>query len=304
MIYNWNIIGHEKQLNQLESDITSGNISHAYLLVGPGHIGKYTVAKKLASILQCENNFCGVCPTCIQVRKGSHIDTMEFPNNHESIKIDQVREIISRCNMSGQSRYKIVMLQSLGRMTPEASNALLKTLEEPPPRTIFIMTTTNIREILPTILSRARVMRFHLFSYDFIKDMIKSKYPETDEEKIDQVARLSLGRTGQAIDLMDEQDKFAESLKLYKDISHLLETPNIVERFSYVEGLLENEKAMDSFLNIMTHVLRNRMLESDTAQNNLDTQKLMDMIASVQEAKVLIGKNVNARLTLENLMLY
>lgn len=298
MIYNWNIIGHEKQLNMLENDIATGNVAHSYLLWGPGHIGKYTVAKKLASILQCENNFCGVCPACVQIRKGSHIDTMEFENNHESIKIDQIRDVISRCNMSSQSRYKIVILQSIGRMTMEAANAFLKTLEEPLPKTIFIMTTSNVREVLPTIVSRTRLMRFHLFSFEFLVQMLRDMYPEAEEEKLEQVARLSLGRAGQAIDLMDQPDKFAYYLKLYKDISYLLETDNIVERFSYVEHILENDKMTSDFLNVMTHVLRSRMLHKGE-----NKKKIMNMIAKAQEAVILLKKNVNARLTLENLML-
>ncbi|HPU95058.1 MAG TPA: AAA family ATPase [Candidatus Gracilibacteria bacterium] len=310
MIYNWNIIGHEKQLMQLEKDISSGNVSHAYLLWGPGHIGKYTVAKKLASILQCENNFCGVCSTCLQIRKGSHIDTMEFENNHEALKIEHVREIISRCNMSPQGKYKVVILQSIGRMTTEAANALLKTLEEPPNNTIFIMTTSNIREVLPTILSRSRIVRFHLFPHDFLIQMLKKKYLNIDDEKIDQAARLSLGRAGFAIDLMEQPEKFADYLKLYKDISYLLETDNIVERFSYVENILDDEKRddgasnirTDDFLNVMTHVLRTRMIEF-ASKKGVDVRALIDMIAKVQDASSSLKKNVNARLLLENLML-
>jgi len=200
MIYNWNIIGHDKQLKMLEADIESGNLAHSYLLYGAGHVGKYTVAKKLASILQCENNFCGVCPTCIQIRKGIHLDTMEYENNKEALKIDQIREIISRCNMSSQSRYKVVVLQSIGRMTVEASNALLKTLEEPPGRTLFIMTTSNVQEVLPTILSRSRLIKFHLFSTEFLANKLRELYPESTEETINQVAKLSLGRAGRALD--------------------------------------------------------------------------------------------------------
>ncbi len=309
MIYNWNIIGHDKQLEQLETDISTGNISHAYLLCGPGHIGKYTVAKKIASILQCENNFCGVCPTCVQIRKGSHIDTMEFENNHESLKIDQIRDIIARCNMSPQGKYKIVILQSIGRMGLDAANALLKTLEEPPPRTIFIMTTSNIREILPTVLSRTRVIRFHLFPHEFLMQMLKKRYPNIEDEKLAQAAKLSLGRAGLAIDLMEQPEKFADYLKLYKDISYLLETNNIVERFSYIDNILEDEKRDDGatsvrtsdFLNVMTHVLRTRMIESE--EKGVDVRGLIDMIARVQDASFLLKKNVNAKLLLENLML-
>ena len=300
MIYNWNIIGHDKQLKMLEADIESGNLAHSYLLYGAGHVGKYTVAKKLASILQCENNFCGVCPTCIQIRKGIHLDTMEYENNKEALKIDQIREIISRCNMSSQSRYKVVVLQSIGRMTVEASNALLKTLEEPPGRTLFIMTTSNVQEVLPTILSRSRLIKFHLFSTEFLANKLRELYPESTEETINQVAKLSLGRAGRALDLMNQPEMLAYFLKLYKDTLYLLDTDNIVEKFEYVENLVEDEKMKNDFLNVMTHVLRNKMLEANPGR---ERKGFIEMAAKVQEAFILLKKNVNARLVLENLML-
>ena len=303
MIYNWNIIGHEKQLKMLESDIESGNLSHSYLLCGPGHVGKYTVAKKLASILQCENNFCGQCPICTQIRKGSHIDTMEYENNREALKIGQIREVISRCNMSTPSRYKIVILQSIGRMTPEAANAFLKTLEEPPERTIFIMTTSHVREILPTIVSRTRLLKFHLFSSTFLAEKLRELYPDSDEEIISKVAKLSLGRTGQALDLMNRPDKLANSLKLYKDILYLLDTDNIVDRFAYVDELAENEELRRDFLGVMTHVLRSKLLEKE-ALNDRDLRgSLIKTVSKVQEAGILLRQNVNTKLVLENLML-
>ena len=300
MIYNWNIIGHDKQLKMLEADIESGNLAHSYLLYGAGHVGKYTFAKKLASILQCENNFCGVCPTCIQIRKGIHLDTMEYENNKEALKIDQIREIISRCNMSSQSRYKVVVLQSIGRMTVEASNALLKTLEEPPGRTLFIMTTSNVQEVLPTILSRSRLIKFHLFSTEFLANKLRELYPESTEETINQVAKLSLGRAGRALDLMNQPEMLAYFLKLYKDTLYLLDTDNIVEKFAYVENLVEDEKMKNDFLNVMTHVLRNKMLEANPGR---ERKGFIEMAAKVQEAFILLKKNVNARLVLENLML-
>jgi DNA polymerase-3 subunit delta' len=311
MIYNWNIIGHEKQLNMLENDISTGNLSHAYFLCGPSHVGKYTVAKKLAHILQCPNNFCGTCPVCVQVRKGSHLDTMEYANNHESIKIEQVREIIGRCSMSGQSNYKIVLLQSVGRMTNDAANCLLKTLEEPPPRTVFIMTASHIREILPTIVSRARVLKFHAFSVKFLTEKLREMFPTSEEETLNNVAQLALGKTGQAIDLMNNPDELAYHLKLYKDVLYLLETQNVVERFRYVEELVEDESRRRDFLNIMLHVLREKMLEeSGKNGSGLRTQgahragfQPRCWISSVENAKSLLKQNVNARLVLENLML-
>jgi len=298
MIYNWNIIGHEKQLEMLEADIESGNLAHSYLLCGPSHVGKYTVAKKLAYILQCPNNFCGNCPTCTQIRKGSHIDVMEFPNNHESLKIEQVREIIGRAMMSSQSKYKIIILQTIDRMTPEAANCFLKTLEEPPEGTVFIMTTSHIREILPTIVSRSRTVRFHSFSVEYLVKILREKHPDIEDEVIENVAKLALGKTGKALDLMEQPDELVYNLKLYKDVLYLLATDNIVERFKYVEELLEDDKKLRDFLNVMLHVLRSKMLE-DRGQSG----KVNRLISNVENAKKFLRQNVNARLVLENLML-
>ena len=295
MIYNWNIIGHEKQLKMLEGDIASGNLAHAYLLCGPSHVGKYTVAKKLAHTLQCPNNFCGKCATCTQVRKGSHIDTMEYPNNRESIKIELVRGVVARSTMSGQSAYKAVLLQSIERMTPEAANCFLKTLEEPPAKTVFIMTTSHVREILPTIVSRSRIMRFHLFSIEYLTKVLREQFPDSDPEEIDNVAKLSLGKTGKALDLMNEPDKLAYNLKLYKDVLYLLDTDNIVERFRYVEGLMEDDRKRRDFLNVMLHVLRNKLLVDGS-------DRFIRLISNVENAKSFLKQNVNTRLVLENLM--
>jgi DNA polymerase III subunit delta' len=300
MIYNWNIIGHEKQLEMLERDIESGNLSHSYLLHGPGHVGKYTVAKKLASILQCENNFCGKCPVCTQIRKGGHVDTMEYENNREAIKIGDMREIISRCNMSTPSAYKIVILQSIGRMTPEAANAFLKTLEEPPPRTVFIMTTSHIRDLLPTIVSRTRVLKFHLFSTQLLEEKMKELHPDIEALVLQNIAKLSLGRAGRAIDLINQPDMLAYFMKLYKDILYILDTTNVVERFSYVEDLVDDEKMRRDFLGVMSHVLRSKILEPNSSEIK---GKAIEMVAKVQEAGILLRQNVNTRLVLENLML-
>lgn len=300
MIYNWNIIGHEKQLDMLEHDISSGNLAHAYLLCGPSHVGKYTVAKKLAYILQCPNNFCGKCPTCVQIRKGSHIDTMEYPNDRESIKIEQVRDIVARASMSSQSRYKVVLMQSIERMTPEAANCFLKTLEEPTEKTVFIMTTSHIREILPTMVSRSRIIRFHAFSTQFLAEMLQRAYPESDAETIDNVSRLALGKTGSALDLMNQPDLLASNLKLYKDVLFLLSTENIVEKFKYLDDIAEDDGKRRDFLNVMLHVLRSKLLETPRGD---ESNRFIRLISAVENAKSSLKQNVNTRLVLENLML-
>lgn len=298
MKYNWSIIGHEKQLLQIEKDLESGNLAHAYLLSGPNSVGKNTVAKKMAGILQCENDFCHNCNACTQIEKGCHVDTVVFEDDGESIKIETVRKILERLSMTRQAPYKILLVQSLERMGVEAANSFLKMLEEPPERTIFIMTTDNVRLILPTILSRVRVVQFNSVSHLYLREKLKSLYPERDAETLETVSLLSMGKTGKAVHLMEHPESLAEYLKIYHDIQNFFAYKSVVERFSYIEEMAEDPKKIETFINILTHVVRSQMLELKK-----DSPKQIKALSKINEAAMLLKKNVNVRLVLENLML-
>jgi len=298
MKYNWSIIGHERQLRNIEHDIESGNLSHAYLLAGPNSIGKYTVAKKMAGILQCENNFCHECPTCIQVNKGSHIDTFEIVDDKESIKIDQVRSLVEKLSMTRQSKYKIVMIQTLERMTIEAFNSFLKILEEPPTKTIFILTTNDMNALPPTIVSRVRTIKFNIVSAAYLEDKLRALYPTCDDETIKQVSLFSLGKTGKAIHLIEDSSALAEYVKIYHDVQNFLSHKNIADRFSYVEELSADDSKVEKFFNILKHILRSKLLEEKS-----NDKKYANALSKIDEAGILLKKNVNIRLVLENLML-
>jgi len=302
MKYNWSVIGHEKELKQIESDIETGNVSHGYLLAGPNSIGKFTVAKKMAGILQCNNNFCHECPTCIQIQKGGHLDTMEILDNGESIGIDEMHTLVERLNMSKQSNYKICLIQSVERMTVAAANRFLKTLEEPPSDTIFIMTTNSMRLVLPTILSRARVITFRSVSAKYLEELLKQTYPDKDDESIKQASIFSLGRIGKAVHFMTNPDSLSQYIAIYHDVQNFLEFKSVIGRFSYVDSLLEDEdtaeRKISVFLDILTHVLRSKSLENPSA-----AKKYINTLSKVDEHAILLRKNVNKRLVLENLML-
>ncbi len=298
MKYNWSIIGHEKQLQQIELDINSGNLAHAYLLAGPNSVGKHTVAKKLAGILQCENDFCHKCKTCIQVEQGSHIDTMEFIDNKESIKIEDVRKIIERAFMTSQSLHKVFLIQSIERMTTEASNSFLKVLEEPPEGTVFILTTNNLRELLSTVVSRVRIIKFNTVSANYLINKLSELYPDCDKETIKKVSLFSLGKTGAALRLIENPDVLANYLKVYNDVQNFLEYKSAVDRFSYVGDIVDEPSKIEVFLNIMTHILRSKILEGDKK-----TEKYLNTLLKIEETGMLLKKNINSRLALENLML-
>lgn len=301
MKYNWSIIGHEKQLQQIEKDIASGNLAHAYLLSGPNSVGKNTVAKKMAGILQCGNDFCHSCNTCLQISKGCHVDTVNFEDNGESIKIEEVRKIVERLNMTRQARYKILLIQSLERMTTEAANSFLKMLEEPPEKTIFIMTTDNVRLILPTILSRVRIVKFNSVSVSYLREKLLELYPDSDKKALETASLLSMGKTGKAVHLMEHPDSLANYLKIYHDIQNFLTYRSVTERFAYVEEMTADPTKIDIFMEILTHVLRGRMLEG--VGHSGQSSKCVKGLSKIDEAAMLLKKNINVRLVLENLML-
>lgn len=299
MIYNWNIIGHEKQLLSLERDIQGGNLSHAYLFSGPEQVGKYTVAKKMAHILQCADNYCHTCPTCIQVDKGYHSDTIELKNNGESIKIEEIRDIIARLNMSAQSRYKIFLAESIERLTLDAANCLLKTLEEPTPDTIFLFTTGTLYDIPQTILSRVRVVPFHLLDEKTLSQDIQPMFPLLPEEQVKEATSFALGRSGKAIGLLNDAEKFASHRHIYQELQLLLQGSPYAERFTFLQGILEDDLKINDFLDILLHVLRRELLKDGSSR-----RMFIDLIRRTEESRRLLKKNVNSRLTLENLLLH
>lgn len=301
--YNWSIIGHESALLRVEQDVSSGNIFHAYLLAGPNSVGKFTVAKKLAGILQCEQDFCHECKTCLQIEKGSHIDTVEMIDDGESIKIEEMRDLIQRANLTRQSRYKVFIIQSIERMTTEAANSFLKILEEPPAFTVFILTTNNLAEILPTIVSRVRAIKFNNVSAGFLTQKMKELYPLVDDETVHKVSLFSLGQTGRAINLMENPDALAKHVAVYHLVQNFLQSKSIYDRFSFVDDLLREEHDLRLFLGILTNVVRTKLLEGDGDEAEAHAASYLELLAEIEKANMWLKTNVNDRLILENLML-
>ncbi len=300
MKYSWSIIGHEKQLERIESDIESGNLAHAYLLSGPNSVGKHTVSKKMAGILQCENDFCHDCKTCLQVSKGSHIDTIELIDDKNSLKIEEMRKVMDRLNMSRQSKYKVLIIQSIERMTTEAANSFLKMLEEPPPKTIFILTTNDVNSVIETLISRVRIIKFGVVSSEYLYSELKKLYPEADEDSIHKACLFAMGKTGKALNLLENPEVLAEYMEIYHKTQNILNSRNIAERFLYVEELSVEKEKTTIFFNILTHVLRSKMLDEKSYDLRI---KYTNSLSKIAETAMLLKRNINFKLALENLML-
>lgn len=300
MLYQWNIIGHEKELSHLEHDVQHQALHHAYLFVGPEKIGKSRVAKTLANILQCPNNFCHQCSTCTLIEKKSHPDTIEMEDNGESIKISEIRDLISRLNMTSQSLHKILLIENMGRLTPEATNALLKILEEPPPQTVFLFTAHHIKEVMPTIASRMRIIHFKKLPDEVLEDALRAQHPEIDETLLDKVILLSLGRSGKALQLINEPEKLKELSDLYTRIQFLDEQASLATRMLAAQEISADPRRLEIFLSLLTVYLRARLLRETASAKR---EKIISIIETVARIKYLMESNVNPRLALEHLML-
>ena len=161
MDFDWNIIGHKKQLEFLATALKQDRVAHAYTFAGPEGIGKRTVARRFAQILLCENNSaCGLCIQCKSFLAGNNADMIELVSS-DSIKIEQVRELIYKLSLKPyMARCKVAVIDNAENLTGDAANALLKSLEEPKEQTVIILISAVPDRLPKTVLSRTQKLIF------------------------------------------------------------------------------------------------------------------------------------------------
>ena len=200
--------GQSAHIARLHSDFERGVFVHAYLLAGPKGTGKRSVARLCAMTALCKGQKkpCGVCGPCRRVLAGTHPDvhTVEPEKGKKTIGVDVLREAIDEVGTkSFEDGAKIMLFPEAERMTPAAQNCLLKTLEEPPAGTVFFLMTDQPGALLPTIVSRCRVIRFHPLSVeDAARRLVALGGPE---ESAMRRARMAEGCVGQALAIEEER---------------------------------------------------------------------------------------------------
>src|SRR3989338_7871543 len=153
--------------------------------------------------------------------------------------------------MTSQSAYKILLIQNIGRLTDEAANCLLKILEEPPSRTIFLFTVSHLRDVMPTIISRMRTVKFSKLEDGLLRTALRERYPHVDDETLNRVLALSLGRSGHAIKLMENPEAFAKILEQYRTIEFLSENASYAARFMAMQNLSQDPQELKVFLELL-----------------------------------------------------
>jgi DNA polymerase III subunit delta' len=208
------ILGHEAQTDAFSRAVGRGRLAHAYLFVGLPGIGKRWFAQELAKALLCERGTgrdgsglaaCDQCPDCKQVAAGSHPDLFMTgrPEDKLELPIEVMRELCDNFYLkSARGRGRIAILDDADDLNEEGANCFLKTLEEPPPRSVLILIGSTVDRQLPTVVSRCQVVRFAPLREEQVVDILKQHNLENAAEAT-RLARLSGGSPGLALELAD-----------------------------------------------------------------------------------------------------
>jgi DNA polymerase-3 subunit gamma/tau len=201
----------------LQNAILTDRVSHAYIFSGPRGSGKTTLARILAKALNCPNRKdfepCCTCESCVSIDKGNHPDVVELDaaSNRGIDEIRRIRDAVVFKPMMGL--YKVYIIDEFHMLTREAFNALLKTLEEPPERVVFVLATTNLERVPPTIISRCQLIEFRSFKEDDILQQLKfvasKENVPIDEDALKLIAKRASGGMRDALTLFEQVSSYA-----------------------------------------------------------------------------------------------
>jgi DNA polymerase-3 subunit delta' len=325
LAHPWPVYGHDWAVEQLRKSIAYRRVRHAYLITGPESVGKNTLAHALALALNCTHpdeaaRPCMECRSCRLVMSGNHPDMLysEQDATTGALKIDAIRAVMHRLAMKPfEARYRIAIFESFDQAQPRAQDALLKTLEEPPPNALLILTATRVEALLPTILSRSQIIHLRPVPLAAVRDVLVERCgAESDHAEL--LARLSGGRLGWAIGALHD-DSLLQERETALDALEDCISRDRAGRFNLAQELGQDKLALGPVLELWQTYWRDLLLltrGSRVPPANSDRlvrlQQLAihlsadDVLAALRATRTLLDLlryNINVRLALEVMFL-
>ena len=279
------VVGHKDILKYISSAVENNRVSHAYILNGERGSGKKMLANLFAMTLLCEtgdNEPCGKCHSCKQAESGNHPDIIRVPHEKpNSISVDDIRTQVNNTVdiKPYQGPYKVYIIPQADMMTPQAQNAILKTIEEPPSYAVFLLLTENAETLLPTINSRCVMLKLRNIKDTLIKKYLMENL-EIPDYKADMCTAFAQGNMGRAI-MLANSDHFneirEEAVQLLKHISEM----ELNEIVAAVKNISVYKLEITDYLDIIMIWYRDVLLYKATKE--IDKVVFKDQLQSIKE---------------------
>ncbi len=319
------VIGQQQAVTQLAAMARSENIPAALLLTGMEGVGKCFTAFQLAQVVNCRHaapdDACGVCPDCRQIARRVHPDVLLVEAEKNQIKIDQIRELHHYLGFAPlNGRFKVVIINDAHLLNAVAANALLKTLEEPPDQTLFILVTHRQQLLLPTILSRCISLSFKPLSHDVLRQILASREKDVDVKSMDQAIALGGGSVSRAQYFLDEnrlvwcnnflaricalsaenfEDIFALADEIGKDAENVEVSHYVLETFVRDALILANSSDVNGL--VLFHAGQLELLRKFAA--NRTPEELVFWLEELNRLQSRLLFNINIKLAWEALLM-
>lgn len=316
------LVGQERAVRLLQRGLKTGRTAHAYLFTGPEGIGKRTAALALAQALNCQQgdameNGCGVCLSCRKVARGLHPDVQVIGPEGAALKIEQVRALEADAVLGPyEGRRKVFILDSAEKLTEQAANALLKTLEEPPGWTVLVLLTTTPSALPLTIVSRCQTVILSALPDQTMQAYLVRK--GVDQARARLLVSFSRGSIGRALSVDVESLASSRDLLLGELGRALLDGPAAL--LELAEKQAKDREGLHQQLEVLSAWLRDLMVAKVSGRAecliNLDRaeevarqaemlplETILDGLREVRGAMDGLTRNANPRLTLEHLFL-
>lgn len=320
---NWPVVGHRWAVQQLQHAVVHDEISHALLITGPESVGKTTLAETLVAAILCraeEGKPCGACLSCRKLASEHHPDFMPVAAEDKAsrLKIDQIREVERFLSLTPrESLHKVALVSDFERATINAANALLKTLEEPPPYAHLILLATDADLLLPTIVSRTQQVALRPLSRADVAQALVERW-QVEPERARQLARISGGRIGWAVQAATNPATYERMQEALEQLVAIL-GQDIPTRFTTAQTLARDDAALHETLEYWLTFWRDvLLLKTENAEalvhtehrpameaiaRTADVQDVLQILDTLGQTQQALFAHVNTQLWVENLLI-